>query len=96
MSKESCHNHALPASSAALFVNVQYVMRQCDSGLRCCARCSADVCTAAAEMTVGRGCAEEMIQPQDVAEAALLPFRMTSKACPSEIVIRNAADAGGT
>lgn len=47
-------------------------------------------------MTVGRGPAEEMIQPQDVAEAALLPFRMTSKACPSEIVIRNAADAGGT
>lgn len=47
-------------------------------------------------MTAGRGPAEEMIQPQDVAEAALLPFRMTSKACPSEIVIRNAADAGGT
>ncbi|KAK9826386.1 hypothetical protein WJX81_006601 [Elliptochloris bilobata] len=47
-------------------------------------------------MSAGRGPPEEMIQPQDVAEAALLPFRMTSKACPSEIVIRNAVDAGGT
>ena len=47
-------------------------------------------------MTVGRVPAEQMIRSQDVAEAALLPFRMTSKACPSEVVMHNAADAGGT
>ena len=32
---------------------------------------------------------EEMISTEDIVEAALLPFRMTSKACPTRIVIQN-------
>lgn len=32
---------------------------------------------------------EEMISTDDILEAALLPFRMTSKACPTRIVIQN-------
>jgi len=30
-----------------------------------------------------------MITPKDIVEAALLPFRMTSRACPTNIVVRN-------
>ena len=45
-------------------------------------------------MTEGRGEQADMIQPEDIAEAALLPFRMSSMACPSEIVVRNACDVG--
>ncbi|CAL5223779.1 g6345 [Coccomyxa viridis] len=33
---------------------------------------------------------DKMIRPEDIAEAALLPFRMSKFACPSEIVVRNA------
>lgn len=44
------------------------------------------------DMSEGRSDPAEMIQQQDVAEAALLPFRMTEKACPSMIVIQNAGD----
>ena len=33
---------------------------------------------------------DKMIKPEDIAEAALLPFRMSKFACPSEIVVRNA------
>ena len=32
---------------------------------------------------------EKMIDTEDIVEAALLPFRMTSKACPTRIVIQN-------
>ena len=32
---------------------------------------------------------EQMIDAKDIMEAALLPFRMTSKACPTRIVLRN-------
>jgi hypothetical protein len=31
----------------------------------------------------------KMITPEDVAEAALLPFQMSDNACPTEIVIGN-------
>ncbi|CAL5223416.1 g5928 [Coccomyxa viridis] len=34
--------------------------------------------------------AERMIKPEDVAEAALLPFRLSELACPTEIMIGNA------
>jgi hypothetical protein len=30
-----------------------------------------------------------MILPEDIAEAALLPFRLSANACPSEIVVQN-------
>jgi len=33
--------------------------------------------------------ADDMITPKDIVEAALLPFRMTSRACPTNIVVRN-------
>jgi len=33
---------------------------------------------------------EQMIDTKDIMEAALLPFRMSSKACPTRIVVRNA------
>ena len=33
---------------------------------------------------------EDMIDTKDIMEAALLPFRMTSKATPTRVVIRNA------
>ena len=33
---------------------------------------------------------DKMIRPEDIAEAALLPFRMSKFACPTEIVVRNA------
>ncbi len=44
------------------------------------------------DMSAGRSDPDEMIQQQDVAEAALLPFRMTEKACPSMVVIQNAGE----
>lgn len=46
----------------------------------------------ATDMTEGLGKLqpEQMIDTKDIMEAALLPFRMTSKACPTRIVIRNA------
>jgi len=43
------------------------------------------------DMSAGRSDPDEMIQQQDVAEAAL-PFRMTEKACPSMVVIQNAGE----
>lgn len=36
---------------------------------------------------------DKMIRPEDIAEAALLPFRMSRLAVPSEIVVRNAVRA---
>lgn len=33
---------------------------------------------------------EQMIETRDIMEAALLPFRMSSNACPTRITIRNA------
>ena len=36
---------------------------------------------------------EQMIEARDILEAALLPFRMTAKACPTRIVIQNAVPA---
>ena len=33
---------------------------------------------------------DQMIRPEDIAQAALLPFRMSRYAVPSEIVVRNA------
>jgi hypothetical protein len=33
--------------------------------------------------------ADDMITPKDIVEAALLPFSMTSRACPTNIVVRN-------
>ena len=33
---------------------------------------------------------DQMIRPEDIAQAALLPFRMSRHAIPSEIVVRNA------
>lgn len=38
---------------------------------------------------------EDMISTNDIMEAALLPFRMSSKACPTRIVIRNAVPPKG-
>jgi hypothetical protein len=38
---------------------------------------------------------EEMITTQDIMEAALLPFRMSSKACPTRVVIQNTTKARG-
>jgi hypothetical protein len=29
-----------------------------------------------------------MIRPEDIAQAALLPFRMSALACPTDIVVR--------
>lgn len=34
--------------------------------------------------------AEAMIHPEDIAEAALLPFRLSANAVPTQIVVRNA------
>ena len=31
----------------------------------------------------------KMILPEDIAQAALLPFQMSANACPTEIVINN-------
>ena len=31
---------------------------------------------------------DKMIRPEDIAEAALLPFRMSERAVPTEIVVR--------
>jgi len=36
---------------------------------------------------------DKMIRPEDIAQAALLPFRMSRFAVPSEIVVRNAVRA---
>jgi len=36
---------------------------------------------------------EEMITTQDIMQATLLPFRMSSKACPTRIVIQNTTKA---
>ena len=31
---------------------------------------------------------DKMIRPEDIAQAALLPFRMSALACPTDIVVR--------
>ena len=31
---------------------------------------------------------DKMIRPEDIAQAALLPFRMSPKACPTDIVVQ--------
>lgn len=31
---------------------------------------------------------EKMIQPEDIAEAAMLPFRLSDRAVPTQIVVR--------
>lgn len=31
---------------------------------------------------------DKMIRPEDIAQAALLPFRMSDLACPTDIVVR--------
>lgn len=31
---------------------------------------------------------EKMIRPEDIAEAAMLPFRLSDRAVPTEIVVR--------
>ena len=49
----------------------------------CC--CAGPVATS---MTEGMGDQEKMIQPQDVAEAALLPLRTTGGATPKEVGLR--------
>lgn len=33
---------------------------------------------------------DKMIRPEDIAQAALLPFRMSPYACPTDIVVRPA------
>ena len=45
-------------------------------------------------MTEGMGDQEKMIQPQDVAEAALLPLRTTAGATPKEVGLHQAMLAG--
>jgi hypothetical protein len=49
----------------------------CNSRRKCCRR------------VVDFISADDMITPKDIVEAALLPFRMTSRACPTRIVVRN-------
>ena len=45
-------------------------------------------------MTEGMGDQEKMIQPQDVAEAALLPLRTTAGATPKEVGLHQEMLAG--
>ena len=45
-------------------------------------------------MTEGMGDQEKMIQPQDVAEAALLPLRTTGGATPKEVGLQRKVLAG--
>lgn len=45
-------------------------------------------------MTEGMGDQEKMIQPQDVAEAALLPLRTTGGATPKEVGLQQKVLAG--
>jgi NAD(P)-dependent dehydrogenase (short-subunit alcohol dehydrogenase family) len=33
---------------------------------------------------------QRLIRPEDIAQAALLPFRMSPSACPTKIVVENA------